>query len=295
MPADTSLPDSPRYLTTKEVADLLRVRERKVYDLAGADEIPHRRITGKLLFPRDEIMAWIEGSGMPGAAQHVPAVLSGSHDPLLAWAVGASDCGLAVLQNGSTEGLTTFARGEAALAGLHLPEGADWNVATVSAQGVQNSVLITWAVRQRGLIVDPALADEIQGVADLRGRRMVLRQAGAGAAALLDQMLEAEGMAQGDLAPVAEVARTEHDAAAAVASGTAEAALGIAAMARQFKLGFVPILEERFDLLIDRWAYFTPPVQALLQFSREPEFAAKADSLGGYDLSTMGTVRWNAA
>lgn len=295
MPADTSSPDSPRYLTTKEVADLLRVRERKVYDLAGADEIPHRRITGKLLFPRDEIMAWIEGSGVLGGTPHAPAVLTGSHDPLLAWAVGASDCGLAVLQNGSMEGLTTFARGEAAVAGLHMPEGNDWNVATVAAQGIQNCVLITWATRQRGLIVDPGLADKIQSFADLRGRRMVLRQTGAGAAALLNQLLAAEGMVPGDLAPVAEVARTEHDAAAAVASGTAEAALGIAAMARQFKLGFVPILEERFDLLIDRWAYFTPQLQALLQFARSPEFAAKANSLGGYDLSTMGTVRWNAA
>ena len=57
---------SPRYLTTKEVAALLRVRERKVYDLAAAGGIPHRRITGKLLFPRAEILAWIEGGGEAG-------------------------------------------------------------------------------------------------------------------------------------------------------------------------------------------------------------------------------------
>ncbi|NIP83903.1 MAG: helix-turn-helix domain-containing protein, partial [Gemmatimonadetes bacterium] len=38
----------PQYLTTREVAELLRVKERKVYDLAAAGEIPHRRITGKL-------------------------------------------------------------------------------------------------------------------------------------------------------------------------------------------------------------------------------------------------------
>ncbi len=51
----------PLYLTTREVADLIRVKERKVYDLAGADEIPHRRVTGKLLFPRKEILDWIDG------------------------------------------------------------------------------------------------------------------------------------------------------------------------------------------------------------------------------------------
>ena len=48
---------NPLFLTTREVADLLRVKERKVYDLAAADEIPHRRITGKLLFPRAELLA----------------------------------------------------------------------------------------------------------------------------------------------------------------------------------------------------------------------------------------------
>ena len=50
-----------QFLTTKEVADLLRVKERKVYDLAAANEIPHRRITGKLLFPAAELRSWIEG------------------------------------------------------------------------------------------------------------------------------------------------------------------------------------------------------------------------------------------
>ncbi|HIC80349.1 MAG TPA: DNA-binding protein, partial [Kiloniellaceae bacterium] len=45
---------SPAFLTTKEVAELLRVKERKVYDLSAEGEIPCRRVTGKLLFPRLE-------------------------------------------------------------------------------------------------------------------------------------------------------------------------------------------------------------------------------------------------
>jgi excisionase family DNA binding protein len=53
----------PAYLTTQEVADLLRVRERKVYDMVATGEIPHRKITGKLLFPQGELTAWIEGEG----------------------------------------------------------------------------------------------------------------------------------------------------------------------------------------------------------------------------------------
>ena len=46
-------------LTTREVAGLLRIKERKVYDLVASGEIPHVRVTGKLLFPRALLDAWL--------------------------------------------------------------------------------------------------------------------------------------------------------------------------------------------------------------------------------------------
>jgi hypothetical protein len=53
-------------------------------------------------------------------------------------------------------------------------------------------------------------------------------------------------------------------------------------------------IKGRFDLAIDRRAYFESPVQALLAFTRTVEFAAKAEALGGYDISGIGSIRWNA-
>ena len=281
----------PRYLTTKEVAALLRVRERKVYDLAAAGGIPHRRITGKLLFPRAEILAWIEGGGGAESPER-PEVLTGSHDPLLDWALRESGSGLATLWNGSLDGLASFAGGRAALAGLHIPEEADWNVRTVSARGIRGSVLIAWVARARGLVLSERACEEVRCISDLRGRRVAMRQPGAGATALFEKLLSTEGLAATDLIPSAELARTESDAAAAVAAGEAEAALGIEAMARQFHLPFLPLVRERFDLLIDRRAYFTDRVQTLLAFARGDALKRKADAMGGYDLSETGHVRW---
>lgn len=278
----------PRYLTTKEVADLLRVKERKVYDLAAAGEIPHRRITGKLLFPEAELAAWIEG---PRGER--PAVLAGSHDPLLDWAARESGSGLAALLGGSADGLNRFAAGEAALAGLHIPENGDWNLSTVAARGLRDCVLIAWARRRQGLILGPA-AEGIASIGDLVGRRVALRQPGAGGRALLDRLLAEAGLDPASVAASSSLARTESDAAAAVAGGEAEAALGLEAMARRFRLGFLPLVEERFDLLIDRRSYFTQPVQALLGFARSASLAAKAGAMGGYDVSELGTVRWLA-
>ena len=262
-----------------------------MYDLAAAGEIPHRRITGKLLFPNAEIMAWIDGDGDP-ASSEPPAVLAGSHDPLLDWAVRECGSGLATLLNGSLDGLDRFADGRAALAGLHIPEEAGWNVETVAARGVRDSVLIGWSTRARGLILSERVRGDVQRFSQLRGKRIVMRQPGAGAATLFESLLSREGMTESDVTPSTELARTESDAAAAVAAGDADAALGIEAMARRFHLAFVPLVDERFDLLVDRRAYFTEPVQALLGFAGTDTFKQKAASMGGYDLSVAGTVRW---
>ncbi len=293
--ADDTLEDTggppPAYLTTKEVAALLRVRERKVYDLAAAGGIPHRRITGKLLFPRTEILAWIEGGGETAFPER-PEVLTGSHDPLLDWAVRESGSGLATLWNGSLDGLASFAEGRAALAGLHIPEAEDWNIRAVAGRGLRGAVLIAWAGRARGLVLSPAMRGRVRRVSDLKGRRVAMRQPGAGAAALFEALLSKEGLTASDLAPCAELARTESDAAAAVAAGEADAAPGIEAMARQFHLPFLPLVRERFDLLIDRRAYFTDRVQALAAFAQSDAFRGKAAAMGGYDLAEAGQVRW---
>lgn len=278
-------------LTTKEVAEMLRVKERKVYDLAAADEIPHRRITGKLLFPRHELMAWINGNGAQTKAER-PVVLAGSHDPLLDWAVRESGSGMATLLNGSQDGLDKFSAGAAAVAGVHIPEADGWNVRNVENRELQDCVLITWAVRARGLIVNAKRKDDISAFSDLRGRRIVMRQSGAGAAVLMDGLLTANGMSIEDLTPIDGTARTEADAAASVASDEADAALGIEAMARQFGLSFVPLLQERFDLLVDRRFYFTDPFQTLVRFSQSDDLIQKAHALGGYDLAEIGRVRW---
>ena len=284
----TSIPSKAAYLTTREVADLLRVKERKVYDLAAADEIPHRRITGKLLFPAAEIHSWIEGD--PPAAQDRPAIIAGSHDPLLDWAAREADTGLATLFDGSAAGLTTFAEGSAALSGMHIPEGNDWNLNAVAAADLQDCVLIAMARRTQGLILRDRLQGAIHGLDDLGGMRVVLRQPGAGARSLFDQLSADTDMTGVQVQP--DPARTETDAAQAVASGEADVSFGLEAAANQFKLGFVPLAQERFDLLIDRRAYFGPPVQKLLRFLQSEQTATKARALGGYDLSDMGAVRW---
>ena len=93
----------PEYQTTAEVAQRLRLKERSVYELVRTRRIPCSRVAGKWLFPRRLVDAWVlagvEDRFVPAPAP--PAVVAGSHDPLLSWAVGASGCGLAIEAGGS--------------------------------------------------------------------------------------------------------------------------------------------------------------------------------------------------
>ena len=281
----------PTYLTTREVADLLRVKERKVYDLAASGEIPHRRLTGKLLFPRAALEAWLEEDERISEVER-PSLLVGSHDPLLDWAVRESGCGMASLIDGSMDGLNRFAAGEAAIAGLHLPEADGWNIRTVAERGLRNCVLLAWAIRTQGLMISPGAKDRVRTIGDLKGHSIALRQPGAGGRALFERLASEAGVDLADLKILTNLARTEGDAAAAVASGEADATIGLEAMARQFRLDFVPVTREHFDLLIDRRSYFTPPLQVLFDFARSAAFQGRAKALGGYDISVLGTVRW---
>jgi molybdate-binding protein len=230
----------------------------------------------------------------PVKTARAPDVVSGSHDPLLDWALRESGSGLASFFDGSLDGLDRLAGGEAIACGMHVfePETGDWNRAHVSARLPDAPVaLLEWAKRSRGLILAPGL--KIAGIADLKGRRVALRQPKAGGQILFDHLLAEAGLTRADIIPAPDPARTEADAAAAVASGQADAAPGLEAMARQYRLGFAPLVTERYDIAIERRAWFEPRWQALAAFCRTPAFAAKAAELGGYDLSGHGTVHWN--
>lgn len=80
----------------------------------------------------------------------------------------------------------------------------------------------------------------------------------------------------------------------AVREGEADTGLAVEAAARRHGLRFIPLHEEEFDLAMRRRSYFEPPVQRLMAFVRTERFRERAAALGGYDVSAIGEVRYNA-
>ena len=218
------------FLTTKEVAELLRIKERTVYDLVKEGSIPVSRVTGKLLFPRELVEAWVRRnaqttSGIDSVLQP-PLVLAGSHDPLLDWALRESGSGIATFFDGSLDGLTRLGEGKAVACGMHVfePERDDWNVGHV-AQLLHGMpvVLIEWSTRQQGLIVAPGNPKKIKGIADLGQGKFIPRQKQAGSYILLSHLMAREGLDPATLDMLETPARSELDVAIAVAKGKADA------------------------------------------------------------------------
>jgi putative molybdopterin biosynthesis protein len=288
-------------MDTREVAAYLRLKERRIYDLVRGNVLPHVRATGKLLFPRAQIDAWLAAkSGSPVAAPAVPApaIVAGSHDPLLEWAVRESGSGLAVLACGSRAGLERFAEGSAQVAALHWldrPTG-DYNVPLVRERlPGADVVVLEWARRTQGLLLAAGNPLRIRTLADLpkRKARIVGRQPDAGSQQLLLHLLEQAGIARVDLRFATRPALAETDLAAAIHDGKADAGVGIEAAARAHGLAFIPLATERLDLVVRRRDVFERPLQALLAFARSVELREHAAALGGYDVSATGRVVFN--
>lgn len=289
--------DATEFLTTRELASLLRLKERKVYDLAASGEIPCTRATGKLLFPREAIRAWLatHHSGPVNVdSTSLPSVFLGSHDPLLDWAIQDSQCGIPTLFDSSLEGLDRFLAHQGLVCGLHIPnEKAGWNTEHVGARcALTPVVLIEWAKRRRGLIYNHNKTARPSSLAQLAGNTVTPRQQGAGAQTLLLNLLRQSGIDSGAI-NWGEPVRTESDAVLSVLEGKSHFTFGLQSFAEQYQLSFEPLVEERFDLLMHRRSYFEPPIQKLLHFCHSDRFKIRAKELSGYDVSSWGEVHFN--
>lgn len=295
------------YLTTSEAAEYLRLGERKLYELVTLGAIPCSKVTGKWLFPRHELDLWVL-SGLarpPGMAPaDPPPIVGGSQDDLLEWSLRESGSALASLNEGTTRGVDRLLRGEVMATAIHFHgaevsgnDGADPNVATVRAMsGLHDAVLVGMVRREQGLLVAPGNPKNLQSLHDVRtsGANIAVRQAGAGAQLLLEELLTRIGASLKDFRRLEPPCLTGPDLAAAIRAGRADCGVATRAAARSAGLDFVPLLWEDFDLLMRQRSFFRPAMQALIGFLASERMKQRAAELSGYDTAPAGQIRFAA-
>ncbi len=292
------------FLTTNEAADYVRLGERKLYELVTSSEIPCSKVTGKWLFPRQELDLWVlSGLSRPAGmiAADPPPIVGGSQDDLLEWTLRESGSGLASLTEGTARGVERLQRGEVIAAAVHFHSedvaAEDGNIAALRAMpGLHDAVLVGMVRREQGLLVSPGNPRQLHSLADVlaSGAQMAVRQQGAGAQMLLDVLLMRAGARPKDLRRLDPPCLTGPDLAATIRAGRADCGIATRAAAKSAGLDFVPLLWENFDLLMRQRSYFRPQVQALIDFLGDRRLRQRAAELSGYDAAPAGQIRFAA-
>ena len=222
----------------------------------------------------------------------------GSHDitlDVIAQHLAEKNRRLASANAGSLGGLVALRRGEAHLAGSHLldPKSGEYNLSYIRQYlpGVPVRV-IKLVDRQQGLIVRKGNPDTIQSLEDLirPGIRYVNRQRGAGTRVLLDYHLARLLIQPEKLIGYNQEEYTHLAVAAAIASDRADCGLGIAAAAQALDLDFIPLFQERYDLVIPLEYCDSPLLAPLFELLGDPSFQQAVSAMPGYDVSGMGTL-----
>ncbi len=228
-------------------------------------------------------------------------VAIGSHDMTLdlltqQLASAAPGMRLASANVGSLGGLIALRRGECHLAGSHLldPESGEYNRSYVEQYLPDIKIVLVKLVdREQGLLVAKGNLMGIHSLEDLSRPevRFVNRQRGAGTRVLLDYELEKLGSEPTEISGYEREEYTHLAVAASVASGVADCGLGIRAAASALDLEFIPLLQERYDLVIPTTNYESELLAPLLGLLSEPGFREAVAELPGYSVGGMGEIQ----
>jgi putative molybdopterin biosynthesis protein len=191
----------------------------------------------------------------------------------------------------SREALQLAAAGLVHVAGTHLRgPGSDYNTTPAARLLPEGGEVIGFCSWREGLVLQPDRAGRISGIKDVayRGLRLVNRASGAEARNLLDRTLADAGI-EGSLLPGYHTRAAGHlDVAAAIAAGLADAGIASEPAARAYDLGFIPLADERFDLIIPAAHTGTREVQGLLKVLSSAWLLDQLAGLPGYDPGRCG-------
>jgi putative molybdopterin biosynthesis protein len=243
-------------------------------------------VTIELLRRADEIEKTIVAIGSHDLTLDLLADLLQRIDPALR---------LSSTNVGSLAGLLALKREEAHMAGSHLldEDTGEYNLSYVGRLLPGTKVIVLTLVhRDQGLILPRGNPKRIRTLQDLARDDVVFvnRQKGAGTRVLLDYQLKKFGIDPTQVAGYDREEFTHLAVAAAVKSTGADVGLGILAAARALDLDFVPLLKERYDLIIPELHYHAPLLRPLLDLISGEAFKREVNALGGYDTSETGRV-----
>ena len=186
---------------------------------------------------------------------------------------------------GSAEALRLAAAGLVHAAGVHRIGPGEGDDTSGIPGGAEVVGFASW---REGLVVRPRAG--VRGLDDVarQGLRLVNREPGAQARTLLDRERLRLGLEPSQLPGYDSLAAGHLQVAAAIGGGLADAGVSSEPAALAYGLDFIPLADERFDLLLPAKHAASREVQGLLKVLTSPWLLAQLASLPGYDAARCG-------
>ena len=301
-------------LSTQEVADILHVSKSTIYDLIRKGEIHSYKIGRKVRFTQDDVDAYIARSRHEHSTRPVKSIdthstlLTPEKDESPELIISGQDVVLDILANylqqeginaartylNSFEGLLSLYQDNIHVCACHLFDGFDYNTSYVRSlmPGIP-AVMINISYRTQGFYVTSGNPKGIKGWSDLSRKDITVlnRRVGSSARILMDTQLKRLGIPAASVKGYHKIMKSHLTMAAAIAAGEADLAIGTERISRQIDgIDFIPLLEERFDLVIKKELLETKSVQTLIKVLNSPEFKKEISHFSGNDYRDLGKI-----
>ena len=303
-------------LSTLEVAQLLHVSKSTIYELIRRGEINSYKVGRKVRFTQDDVDADIarsrhERSMQPVRRSEISSTLLNPEQPNAGRVlISGQDVVLDLLSNylvqhgvtaercylNSFEGLLTLYEGKVDAAACHLYDTEEKSFNTPFVKKLLPGVpaaLINISYRSMGFYVAAGNPKEISGWRDLARRDIAILNRGVGSSAriLLDGQLRRMNLDAREIKGYEREMKSHLTMAAAIAEGEADLAIGTERISRQIDgLDFIPLLEERFDLVVRKSFLEDEAGDKLLSILRSAPFKKEIRQFSGNDYRDMGKI-----
>lgn len=316
--------------TTEEIAQILRVSKLTVYDLIKKGELPAYRVGRQMRVDAADLEAYkakakggaraastaMATGGLTGSPREaVPQPDASRQQPaaLRSIIISGQDVSLDILANylekqtksyrplrsyvGSLTSLVAMYRGEADIVSTHLFDGnsGEYNLPYIRKIFFGHSyVVVNLVSRWAGFYVKNGNPKAVRTWDDLKkpGIRMVNREKGSGARALIEEQLRINGIQPTEILGYQYEESNHLGVAGAIARGDADVGIGIEKAARIVGVDFIPLIKERYDLVMLKSPENMEYIRLVCDILNSPAFQNELDAIGGYDLSLTGKIMY---
>lgn len=296
--------------TIEEVSQLLKVSKLTLYDLVKKGKLPVFRVGRQMRIDANDLDNYINSQKTNQNTKFQAPQLEHHTKDSHTIVISGQDIVLDILgkyiektspykplrsYTGSLNSLISMYNGECDIVSLHMFDGdtGEYNLPYIKKILVGYPyILLNLLSRKAGFYVKKGNPLNLASWKDLLREdiKIINREKGSGARILLDEQLRINKIASRDIKGYDQEESNHLSVASAISSGKADVGIGIEKAAKIVGIDFVPLITERYDLVILKTPESEQLISKVKDILSSQQFQTEVISLGDYDISQTGNI-----